>query len=118
MKDGVGAAVVIYKKGKCIMLTQYHLGPATEHTVYEAECATMALGVFSIRNKQNVTSVTINVDNQAAILGSTDNKPGPGKYILDIFHEQVKALKHRNGNITLKIRWTPGHVGIEGNVET
>ncbi len=32
-KDGVGAAAVIYKKGKCIALTQLHLGPAAEHTV-------------------------------------------------------------------------------------
>lgn len=108
---------MIFKKGKRIALIQFHLGPAAQHTVYEAERAAMALGVFSIKNKRNVKSVTINVDNQAAILASTDIKQGPGKYILDIFHEQVAALKHRNDNVKLKIRWTPGHVGIEGNEE-
>jgi len=116
-KDGVGAAAVIYKKRKCIALIQFHLGPATEHTVYEAECAAMALGVFSIKNKQGVKSVTVNVDNQAAIIASTESKQGPGKYILDNFHEQVKALKRRNDNVKLKVRWSPGHVGIKGNEE-
>ena len=109
-KDGVGAAAVVYKNDKRIALTQFHLGPATEHTVYEAECAAMALGVYSIKGKQNVKSVTINVDNQAAIIASTDRKQGPGKYILDIFHEQVNALRRRNNNMRLKIRWSPGHV--------
>jgi hypothetical protein len=77
----------------------------------------MVLGVFAIRNRRRVESVTINVDNQAAILASVDNKPGPGKYMLDILHEQISTLKDRNDDIKLKVRWTPGHVGIKGNEE-
>ena len=77
----------------------------------------MVLGIFTIRNRRRVESVTINVDNQAAILASTDNKSGPGKYILDILHEHISALKDRNGDVKLKVRWTPGHVGIVGNEE-
>ena len=58
--DGIGATAVIYKEGKHIALTQFHLGSATEHTVYKVECTAMALGVFTIKN---VKSITVNIDN-------------------------------------------------------
>jgi len=50
-EKGVGAAAVIYKKGRKILTTRVHLGRNNEHTVYEAECAAMTQGVHTIRSR-------------------------------------------------------------------
>ncbi|KAF8638233.1 hypothetical protein AX14_010207 [Amanita brunnescens Koide BX004] len=117
-EGGVGAAAVIHRtKGKEGPVTvQTRLGDARDHTVYEAECAAIALGIFAIKGRRAKT-VTINVDNQAAIMAAVDRKQGSGKYIIDFIHGQIDALRKRNSDLKLTIRWTPGHVGIKGNEE-
>ena len=106
----------MYKKGKKISATRIHLGRNNEHTVYEAECAAMTLGVHAIRNRR-IKTLTIHVDNQAAIQAAADRKQGPGKYIIDRFHKQIDALRKSNRDIKVTIRWSPGHKGIQGNEE-
>ncbi len=115
-EKGVGAAAVVYKKGRKISTTRKHLGCNNEHTVYEAECAAMTLGVHAIRNRR-VKTLTIHIDNQAAIRATGDSKQGPGKYIIDRLHKQIDALRKNNRNIKITIRWSPGHEGIQGNEE-
>ena len=118
-EKGVGAAAVVYSRRRGRgdpVIVQTRLGDACDHTVYEAECSAMALGIFAIKGRKAKT-VTLNVDNQAAIMAATDQKQGSGKYIIDVFHEQVEALKKKNRDLKLTIRWAPGHVGIEGNEE-
>lgn len=115
-EKGVGAAAVIYRKRENPVTIQARLGDACDHTVYEAECAAMALGTYSVRRRV-AKAITIHVDNQAAIRAAADRKQGSVKYILDAFHVQVEALRKRNKGVKLKIRWSPGHVGIKGNEE-
>jgi ribonuclease HI len=115
-EKGVGAAAIIYRKRENPVTIQARLGDACNHTVYEAECAAMALGIFLIK-KRVAKTVTIHMDNQAAIRAAANQKQGSGKYILDAFHAQVEALRKKNSSLKLKIRWSPGHVGIKGNEE-
>ncbi|PSR73744.1 hypothetical protein PHLCEN_2v10434 [Hermanssonia centrifuga] len=113
---GVGAAAVLYKPGRRQVKTlQYHLGPSTEHTVYEAEVVALILGMELIRQESSVRNVSLAVDNQAAVSASRSSRSAPGHYLMDKFH-RLKArvkLKHRGAKIT--VRWVPGHMGIKGN---
>lgn len=43
-------------------------------------------------------------------------KPAPSHHIWDTFHRDLSRLKKvHQGGMGLTIRWTPGHVGIQGN---
>ena len=114
--EGVGAAAVVYKNGKLMAIRKARLGDKNDHMVYEAECAAMALGLFAVKGRRT-RKVTLNVDNQAAIRSAVERKPGPGKYIVDEFHKLVDSFRAKNASTPIEIRWTPGHVGIEGNEE-
>lgn len=46
---GVGAAAVVYKNGSLVATRKVRLGDKEDHTVYEAECAAMALGLFAVK---------------------------------------------------------------------
>jgi hypothetical protein len=57
MEGKVGAAATLIRAGKAPRTLHYHLGPAAEHTVHEAE---LVGGLHLI-------STAIGVDNQAAL---------------------------------------------------
>lgn len=50
--EGVGAAAIIYKNGKLVVRRKAWLGNKNDHAVYEAECATMALGIFAVKGRE------------------------------------------------------------------
>jgi hypothetical protein len=62
-----------------------------------------------------VTTVSLNVDNVAAIKATGLIKPAPSHHLWDTFHQRLTTLRRKHNNMTLTIRWTPGHLGIEGN---
>ena len=43
--NGVGAAADLYHHGRKVLSSQQHLGPSTEHTVYEGELVGILLGL-------------------------------------------------------------------------
>ena len=114
--EGVGAAAIIYKNGKLVVGRKAWLGNKNDHTVYEAECATMALGIFVVKGR-HTKKIMLNVNNQAAIRSAVEWKSGPGKYIVDKFHKLVDSFRTKNTSMPIKIRWDLGHIGIEGNEE-
>lgn len=114
--EGVGAAAIVYKNGKLVARRKAQLGNKNDHMVYEAECTTMALGIFVVKGR-HTKKITLNVDNQAAIRSAVEQKSGPGKYIIDEFHKLVDSFRTKNASMPIEIRWAPGHMGIEGNEE-
>jgi ribonuclease HI len=114
----VGAAAILTRKNRPDRILHFHLGPETEHTVHEAELVGILLGAHLISTeRKGSTTCAIGVDNQAAISAFDSDLRKPGHHlareIMRITNRTRK--KRRKGKYTLTIRWTAGHVGIEGN---
>ncbi|CDO75057.1 hypothetical protein BN946_scf184757.g12 [Trametes cinnabarina] len=114
---GVGAAAILYPPGRARPRHLYlHLGPDTRHTVYEAELAGVLLGMELIHRERRCNSaVSIALDNRAAIQASTLRSSAPGRYLTDLFHEQLNAILASRPQLRLTLRWVPGHCGVPGN---
>ena len=90
------------KNGRELSSLRYHLGPETEHTVYEAEAIAVILALHMLTNlKEELTKVTIGTDNQAVLLGLRNQRSKPGHYLMDKIHdalEDFQATQTRNRN--------------------
>ena len=80
--DGqVGAAAVMYRKGKHIRSLRLHLGPAEDHTIYEAELVGLLLAIHLIATEKWCrVPCAIGADNQATIKAlhlKLTNQAGP-----------------------------------------
>ncbi|KAG2360046.1 hypothetical protein BDR07DRAFT_1336092, partial [Suillus spraguei] len=62
-------------------------------------------------------TISLGVDNQAAIRATEAFRSQPGHYLMDQFHDDLRRLIPEHDERKLKVRWTPGHVGIPGNEE-
>ena len=119
--DGkVGAAAVLYRKGKHMRTLRLHIGEASKHTTYEAELIGLLLGIHLIKTeRKGKTSCVIGTDNQAAIQALDSELTNPGQHIAAEFLNIAKQVaERRKGNRSkyhLLVRWTAGHVGIKGN---
>ena len=89
-----------------------HLGPDCEHTVFEAEVVGLTLAAKLICTGQNIKSVMLGEDSQAAIRATRGAMGASGQHQLDRFHEQVEVAKLWNMGMEVILRWTLGHVGI------
>ena len=90
------------------------LGSEKHHTVFEGEGVGLILGMELIREEMADGMVTIGIDNITAIATTHAIKPGPSQYIWDIFHWRV-AMTYNHKGLDILVKWTPGHMGIEGN---
>ena len=114
----VGAAAILTRKNKPDRALHYHLGMEAEHTVHEAELIGILLGIHLINTeRKGTTTCVIGVDNQAAIKAFDSDLRKPGHHIA---HEILRIAnqlrkKRKSAKYELTIRWTAGHVGIEGN---
>jgi ribonuclease HI len=116
----VGAAAVLYRNGQRTRSIKLHLGEASKYTVYEAELVGMLLGIHLIKTeKKGRVKCAIGADNQAAIQAIDSELTNPGQHLAAEFlrvADQV-ALARIGGrqSYELTVRWTAGHIGIEGN---
>ncbi|KAJ3473536.1 hypothetical protein NLI96_g12952 [Meripilus lineatus] len=134
--DGqIGAAAALYINGRIKGKLFYHLGKATDHTVYEAELVGVLLAQHLLRSiNQPFYRATIGLDNQAVILATQNQQPKPAHYLLDAIHsESMELMKKQSrmhtptalrqpdwqpddrGVFDLSIHWTPGHMDFTEN---
>jgi ribonuclease HI/exonuclease III len=113
----VGAAAVLIRPGKETRKLHYHLGSTDHHTVFEAELVGLLMGLHLIKTEKKRTRYALGVDNQAAITAVATPGNRSGHYLADAFLTAAYTLWKTNGtaNYSLKLRWTAGHVKIEGN---
>ena len=111
LEGGVGAAAVLFdewtQKWTSLRL---HLGPAEEHTVYEAETVGAVLGTKLIRQSRRGRRVA-----KSAIEGTLVRESRPGHYLTDILHSSVAATRKKHRDLELTLRWVPGHQDVAGN---
>ncbi|KAF8875640.1 hypothetical protein BD779DRAFT_1390138, partial [Infundibulicybe gibba] len=88
-------------------------------TVYEGEGVGLLLGMNLLMKERTGTikEARFGVDNQAAIKATISTKPTPSHYIFDLLRTRQVMVENRHPGIRIKIHWTPGHVGIDGNEE-
>jgi len=114
----VGAAAILIREGQPHRTLRLHLGPDSEHTVHEAELVGILLVIQLIRTERHVgTSSAIGGDNQAALEAFNSDLKSPAHNIArEILRSGVSFQKRRGRKKhPLTLRWTAGHVGIEGN---
>jgi hypothetical protein len=87
---GVGTAAILYQNSQRVDTLRYHLGPATEHTVYEAEIVGMLLGASLLNARTPHTASSVGVDNQAVIRATQSRVPNPGGYLLDALDTELR----------------------------
>jgi ribonuclease HI len=117
-KDGkIGAAAVLYRNGCKKASLRYLLGPADRHTVPKAEGTALILGLELIRQERRVTTVSMIADNLGSIQRSTTARATPTQYLWEIFRKRWEMTKKRHKDMTMTIRWIPGHEGVTGNEE-
>jgi ribonuclease HI len=62
-----GAAAVLYRGNRPPKILRYHLRPLTQHTTTDSEGVGGILSMHLLQAKHNVTSVSVNIDNQSVI---------------------------------------------------
>ena len=115
MEGKVGAGAVLYRNGRLKTKLRHQLGSIRHHTVYEGEGVGVLLGIRMISNEWGIRSANIYIDNQASITAISLTKPNPGHYIFDAVQDGITALRKKHSGIKIKVKWVPGHKGVEGN---
>jgi ribonuclease HI len=113
----VGAAAILIRPGKETRKLHFHLGSTDRHTVFEAELVGLILGLHLIKTEKTRTSYAIGADNQAALAAAATPGSNSGHYLANLFLTAANTIRKANGtsNYSLMLRWTAGHVEIEGN---
>ena len=114
----VGAAAVLYVDGRQVATLCYHLGPASEHTVFEAELVGLILAAHLLRTSEEVSfPATILADNQAAIQASERPAAKSGHYLCLSFRSLLRKTHRENGTTRkdITLQWIAGHHDVEGN---
>ena len=114
-QGGIGAAAVLRHRGKLEKVLHFHLGSDKHYTVFNSEQISMLLGIELLRKEQNVHSVYMGVDNQAAILATTSPYSSSSHSLTDMFIDSLEGTLDKHDLPHLAIRWVPGHANIAGN---
>ena len=113
-QGGIGtAAIADGQEHRHVQCT--HLGPDTEHTVFEGELGGLVLALDIIEAEPRITRANILLDNKPAIRAAAARRPRPGQQIIELFHRRLARLKRKRRTLTIRLIWVPGHRGVEGN---
>ena len=117
--DGkVGAAAALFINHEHVATMRYHLGNATDHTVFEAEAVGLILAAQLLLKHNAVTfPATIFADNQAVIRSSSKPSARPGHYLLIRFRKLIRHVLERKdiSDSEISLNWIAGHADILGN---
>ena len=82
--DGqIGTAAVMYRPRSGPKTLRYHLGPTSEHTVFEAEAVGLLLALHMLSFERNVFWAVIQSDSQAVLMALVAHTSGPAQNIID-----------------------------------
>lgn len=115
MEGKIGTAAILYQNGWMKTTLQYQLGSQRHHTVYEGKGIGAVLGTKLVSKEWGVRLAIFYIDNQVSITATQLINPTSGHHIFDTFNKEIEALKKKHSGIQLKIKWVPGHKGVEGN---
>jgi ribonuclease HI len=119
--DGmVGASAVLFKGGSERRSRRFKLGKDTLHEVYDGEgvgllCAFNLARIESSFSRTSLRSLSIYVDNEAAIRALELRKPAPSHYIWDAIQQEFDALRVEQPGVKVVVRWIPAHKDVLGN---
>ncbi|KAE9406906.1 hypothetical protein BT96DRAFT_755216, partial [Gymnopus androsaceus JB14] len=111
----IGSSAVLYKEGRRVSSLRMQIGKETEHEVFEGESVGPTLGLELLKKERSVSTVSLWIDNTAAISATGSTVSGPAHYLMDHFHSLLVQVKQRHPDLELKVGWVPGHEGVEGN---
>jgi len=100
--DGASGHVNLWKTSVWAFLAKYFMESGS-------------LAKYFMESGSGCCIATIFTDAQAAIWRMISDDPGPGqKYALEA-RRHIAALRAKEANARIEIRWCPSHQGIEGN---
>ena len=115
-EKGIGVAVIMTKNGWYQRSCRYYLGPESIHTVYEAEALAITLALHLLGNvKVKLKKVTIGTDNQAVLLGLSNQKSKPSHYLIDKIHNLLEDFQVTQARIRGKT--TDGYKKGKGRIK-
>ncbi|KAF5381379.1 hypothetical protein D9615_008294 [Tricholomella constricta] len=117
-KGQAGAAAILIADNRTPTKMQYHLGPLSRNTTFEAEAVGVALGLQLLIETALPRSTSLALDNQGVIQSLDIYRQRQSHYHFDAIHEQARQIaRHERHRLTfaLKISWISGHSGAEGN---
>ncbi|KAG2746896.1 hypothetical protein P692DRAFT_20690849, partial [Suillus brevipes Sb2] len=77
------------RHGEMVKERRFHLGDDQEHTVYEGELIGMILAVELLREEGGKGTMSLGIDNQAAIHATKVFASKPGHHLMDKFHDDL-----------------------------
>lgn len=114
----VGAAAVLLQGFREPRIARYHLGPTSEHTVFEGECIAHLLAINLLKQiSQRYDAASLWTDNHGTIRSISNRKSTAASYIGDETLIAIRKLRlHYPHSITsLSAHWIPGHENNKGN---
>ncbi|KAF5380534.1 hypothetical protein D9615_004725 [Tricholomella constricta] len=97
---------------------QYHLGPLSRNTTFEAEAVGVSLGLQLLMEAKLPGGTTVTLDNQGVIQSTEIFRQWQSHYHFDAIHAQARRIARRERhrpNFKMKITWISGHSGAAGN---
>jgi ribonuclease HI len=112
--EGIGAAAVLYKRGRTRPIDQLklYLGPPASHNTYEAETAGAILATWLISKRNDIVGkkVSLYIDNQSVITVIKNPTAKSGQYLVHQLNLLANALTCKLG-----IKWISSHSEVKGN---
>ncbi|KIK95474.1 hypothetical protein PAXRUDRAFT_140594, partial [Paxillus rubicundulus Ve08.2h10] len=96
VEGNIGAAAVLFRRGRHPQTLWYHLQMAKKHTVYEAEVVGLSLATELLIKEQDIKlPIAIFIDNQAAIKSGDVFSTKPGHYLINHFCRAIAVLRRK-----------------------
>jgi len=106
LENGATGYAEVWKKGNDWEGLKSHMG--WEQEAYDGECAALARALQTAASRYDASGeVTIFSDAQAAIVRMTSDNPGPGQQYALEARRHITALRAKDPNIQIEIRWCP-----------
>ncbi|GAA6041624.1 hypothetical protein NBRC10512_007477 [Rhodotorula toruloides] len=91
-------------------------GMGQHQTVYARELQGILLALNAVQHTADPPPrVLLSIDNTSALTHSTDPTPSSGQHLRLAIRQLFEELAHTRKDVCVRLSWSPGHVGIEGN---